>query len=146
MVLLQSGKNIFRSLKCVITLTLPTFYPFAPLFELIIASTRHALLALIYFQNSNDGGKSTKCERESEELPFLSSIDIICGLYMLGGTSFRGIIKNFNDWCKNPFNPIPTGGALLGPNDLKQSGISTVLWLESPKFMTLFISVPIWSH
>ena len=43
-------------------------------------------------------------------------------------------------------NPIPTGGALLGPNDLKQSGISTVLWLESPKFMTLFISVSVWSQ
>ena len=38
------------------------------------------------------------------------------------------------------------GGALLGPNDLKQSGISTVLWLESPKFMTLFISVSVWSQ
>ena len=38
------------------------------------------------------------------------------------------------------------GGILLGPNDLKQSGISTVLWLESPKFMTLFISVSVWSQ
>ena len=37
-------------------------------------------------------------------------------------------------------------GALLGPNNLKQSGISTVLWLESPKFMTLFISVSVWSQ
>ena len=46
----------------------------------------------------------------------------------------------------NTVNPIPTGGALLGPNDLKQSGISTVLWLESPKFMTLFISVSVWSQ
>ena len=26
--------------------------------------------------------------------------------------------------CTKLFNPIPTGGALLGPNDLKQSGIS----------------------
>ena len=81
--LLQSGKDIFRSLKCVITPTLPTFYPFPPLFELIISLTRHTLLAFIYFQNSNDGGKSTKCGKKSEELPFLSSIDIICGLYQL---------------------------------------------------------------
>ena len=41
---------------------------------------------------------------------------------------------------------IPTEGALLDLNSLKQSGISTVLWLESPKFMTLFISVCVWSH
>ena len=44
-------------------------------------------------------------------------------------------------------NPIPTGGGpFWAPNDLKQSGISTVLWLESPKFMTLFISVSVWSQ
>ena len=37
-------------------------------------------------------------------------------------------------------------GALLGPNNLKQSGISTVLWQESPKFMTLFVLVSVWSQ
>ena len=47
---------------------------------------------------------------------------------------------------KTPLTLFLLGGALLGPNDLKQSGISTVLWLESPKFMTLFISVSVWSQ
>ena len=43
-------------------------------------------------------------------------------------------------------NPIPTWGGLLGSNHLKQFGISTVLWLESPRILTLFTLVPVWSH
>ena len=46
--LVQSGKNFFRSFKCVITPALPTFYPFAPLFELIIAYVTGTLCLLQY--------------------------------------------------------------------------------------------------
>ena len=35
------------------------------------------------------------------------------------------------------------GGALLGANNQKQSGIFTVLWLQSTKLMTMFILVPV---
>ena len=39
------------------------------------------------------------------------------------------------------FNPIPGGGGHYGPDDRKQSAVSTGFGLGSPKFMTLFLSM-----
>ena len=38
------------------------------------------------------------------------------------------------------------GWAVFGPSNQKLAGMYTVLWLESPKFMTLLILVSVWSY
>ena len=69
----------------------------------IVASTQHfvcfVMAHIVYDGISTNGGKSTKCGRASEELPFLSSIDIISGLY-------KQILSVCSFGCKNVLNFI----------------------------------------
>ena len=67
-------------------------------------------------------------------------------ILQLPSNLFPQIIMSLPSKIRLQFNPIPTEGGPFGPEQPKTVWHFHSFMVESPNFMTLFISVPVWSQ